>query len=91
MADTKQGYSVRKTYILHMNNDYCISNHRSIVHQVRDLGIYRDPSQSTYLTIGWRRRECMSITTGRKWEMRYMYIYIQSQEQGKPRESMATA
>ena len=33
----------------------------------------------------------MLSTVGRKWEIRYIYTYIQqiqSQEQGKPRESM---
>ena len=37
-----------------------IANRRSAVHQVRVSGIYRD--QGTYLTIGWRRLEGMSIS-----------------------------
>ena len=55
---------------IHIYNDYCIVNRRSIVHQYESQK-YRD--QGTYLTVGWRRREGMSNTAGRKWEMRYIY------------------
>ena len=60
---------------------YEFVNHRSTVHQVRESEIYRE------LTIGWRTREGMSNTTGRKWEMRYIFNSKNNLKE-KPRESM---
>ena len=73
-----------EAYIAHtMNNDYCIAIHRSTVHQVRESGIHRD--QGTYLTIGWRR-EGMSNTAGRKWEMIYIHIFNNFNPENKETE-----
>ena len=73
MADVQSGRHI-----------YEFVNHRSTVHhdQVRESEIYRE------LTIGWRTREGMSNTTGRKWEMRYSIFNSKNNLKEKPRESM---